>query len=161
MGLVIKKLTHPYSLTHKDYNKKGMRLFCVGFPRERERREIFFFKKKFLRLFFLLQNFLTFILYFLTFSNSLCLSLSLSLSLYIYIYISQKQGVFIGEGGKWGVSISVLGYTSASRPQQGIHQCQSSTFATSSTIFCLFFFFLNFGPILMRLFGGLSGLCFL
>ena len=98
MGLVIKKLTHPYSLTHKDYNKKGMRLFCVGFPRERERREIFFFKKKFLRLFFLLQNFLTFILYFLTFSNSLSLSLSLSLSIYIYIYISKIGGI---HRGRW------------------------------------------------------------
>ena len=47
MDLVIKELTHPYSLTHKDYNnKKRMRLFCVGFLRERERKreekEIFF-----------------------------------------------------------------------------------------------------------------------
>jgi len=38
IGLVIKELTYPYSVTHKDYNKKKrMRLFCVGFPRERER----------------------------------------------------------------------------------------------------------------------------
>ena len=51
MGLVIKKLTHPKSLTHKDYNKeKRMSLFYVGFPREREERENFFFD--FLKLFF-------------------------------------------------------------------------------------------------------------
>ena len=161
MGLVIKKLTHPYSLTHKDYNKKGMRLFCVGFPRERERREIFFFKKKFLRLFFLLQNFLTFILYFLTFSDSLSLSLSLSLYIYIYIYISLKtRGYSQGKVENGGLALvyqdtQVLAahskeYTNASLPLLPLHQ-----------LFFVFFFFLNFGPILMRLFGGLSGLCFL
>ena len=39
MGRVIRELTHPYSLTHKDYKKKKkkrMRLFVVCFL-ERER----------------------------------------------------------------------------------------------------------------------------
>ena len=39
MGRVIRELTHPYSLTHKDYKKKKkkrMRLFVVYFL-ERER----------------------------------------------------------------------------------------------------------------------------
>ena len=46
MGLVIKELTHPYSLAHKDYQKKKkkrIRLFGVGFPRERGERDFFFF----------------------------------------------------------------------------------------------------------------------
>ena len=29
MCVVIKKLTHPYSLTHKNYNKNGWSIFCV------------------------------------------------------------------------------------------------------------------------------------
>ena len=40
MVVVIKKLTHPYSLTHKDYKQKD-KAFFGGFPRERGEREIF------------------------------------------------------------------------------------------------------------------------
>ena len=40
MGRVIRELTHPYSLTHKDYKKKKKKkkdeAFCGVFPRERE-----------------------------------------------------------------------------------------------------------------------------
>ena len=57
MGVVIRELTHPYSLTHKTYNKNGWSFLWVS-ERERERereREIFFFFE-FLKVFF--QNFL-------------------------------------------------------------------------------------------------------
>ena len=40
MVVVIKKLTHLYSLTHKDYKQKD-KAFFGGFPRERGEREIF------------------------------------------------------------------------------------------------------------------------
>ena len=37
MGRVIRELTHPYSLTHKDYKKKKKdEAFCGVFPRERD-----------------------------------------------------------------------------------------------------------------------------
>ena len=40
MGVAIKELTHPYSHTCKDCQKKKKdEAFCVGFPRERERKE--------------------------------------------------------------------------------------------------------------------------
>ena len=41
MGVAIKELTHPYSHTCKDCQKKKKKdeAFCVGFPRERERKE--------------------------------------------------------------------------------------------------------------------------
>ena len=46
MGVAIKELTHPYSLTRKDYQKKREKdeAFRVGFPREREskKREFLF-----------------------------------------------------------------------------------------------------------------------
>ena len=54
MGVVIKKLIHPYNHAHKNYNKNGWGFF-VWFPREREReRERLF---EFLKVFF--YNFLT------------------------------------------------------------------------------------------------------
>ena len=111
MGVVIKELTHPYSLTHKDYKKKRMRLFCVGFPKEIEVREnVLKKKKKFLRLFFQIF-FITFPLFF--FSLFLFFSPSILPS-----YFSQKWGggVFIEDVRKWEARISVSGYTSASRP---------------------------------------------
>ena len=39
MGVAIKELTHPYSHTCKDYQKKKDEAFYVGFPKERERKE--------------------------------------------------------------------------------------------------------------------------
>ena len=119
MGLVIMKLTHPKSLTHKYYNKeKGWGFFCVGFPRkrEREKRDNFF---EFLRLFS--EKFLTFSDF-----HSLFLSISLFFPLFFSWFFSKirGEGLFIGRGGKWEASISVSGYTSASPLFKGVaSQC--------------------------------------
>ena len=41
MGVLIMELPHPYKLTHKNYKRNQMRLFCGGFERERERDRLF------------------------------------------------------------------------------------------------------------------------
>jgi len=56
MCVVIKKLTHPYSLTHKNYNKNGWSIFFVWVSYG-ERGERLFLVVEFLKVFF--QNFLT------------------------------------------------------------------------------------------------------
>ena len=65
MGLVIKELTHPYSLTHKNYNKKKDEVFGVGFPRK---REYFLFSKAifldFPHFFLIFPHFFCWFLYF-------------------------------------------------------------------------------------------------
>ena len=111
MGVAIKELTHPYSHTCKDcQKKKKMRLFVQGFlEKERGKRENFCLN--FLRLFF--QNFLTF---------SDLSSHFFSIYLFFFFfphfssYFSQKWGggCCIGVARKWKPSISVSGYTSAS-----------------------------------------------
>ena len=115
MSLVIKKLNHPKKLTYKNYNKeKRMRLFCLGFHREREDFFFFNFFLNFLKLsssFFLLIFLTISLFFFSTLFPIFPLFFSYSSS-----YFSQKmgRGIFIRTGGKWGVSISVSGYTSAS-----------------------------------------------
>ena len=46
MGVVMEKLLHPYKLTQKITSKNGRGFFFFffggGFPRDKERREIFF-----------------------------------------------------------------------------------------------------------------------
>ena len=43
MGVVMEKLLHPYKLTQKITSKNGRGFFFGGgFPRDKERREIFF-----------------------------------------------------------------------------------------------------------------------
>ena len=110
MSLVIKKLNHPKKLTYKNYNKEKRMRLCLGFHRE---REDFFFKKNFLKLsssFFLLIFLAISLFFFSTLFPIFPLFFSYSSS-----YFSQKlRGIFIRTGGKWGVSISVLGYTGAS-----------------------------------------------
>ena len=137
MVVVIKKLTHPYSLTHKNYKQKYMEFFflCVGF-REREReRETF---SEFLKVFF----FIIFLLFY-DFPQFF-LPISLFFTCFLSIFFSKRgEGVFIGEMRKWEASISVTCYTCASHPWQG-----ASLFMISGLIF-------------VQLFGGLSKLRFL
>ena len=136
MSVVIKKLTHPNSLTHQYYKQKWMKFFLVGFI-ERE-REIKF--SAFQGLFF--QNFLTFFfapLIFLTFR---------SLFLYFSLFFSKMGRIFRANdemGGQHNCNM--------------LHLCQPPIFATSSAYFVFFFFF--FILIFAQLFGGLSELHFL
>ena len=80
MGLVIEELTHPYSLTHKDYNRKRMR-----------EREFFEFTKA---IFF--QKFLTFphffALYFSIFSTLFLTFFSQKLAGGIYRGMRKMRG---------------------------------------------------------------------
>ena len=120
MGVVIKKLPHPYKLTHKITSKNGKGFFffflvCGGFPRNRERgerRENFFlkFSKWFSQNFFI--------------KNS-----------YFSSYFSHKnEGVFIGGWGKWEASWSVT-----SLPFLLLHQAilSFSCFLVQSSCSCL------------------------
>ena len=119
MSVVIKKLTHPNSLTHQYYKQKWMKFFLVGFI-ERE-REIKF--SAFQGLFF--QNFLTFFfapLIFLTFP---------SLFLYFSLFFSKMGRIFRANdemGGQHNCNM--------------LHLCQPPIFANSSAYFVFFFFFL-------------------
>ena len=109
MCVVIKKLTHPYSLTHKNYNKNGWSIFCVwvsyGFG--------WISKGIFLEHSY-------YFLIFLTFFSLFHYFLYLFLPIFLHDF-SQKLGGgggYLQEWGKWKASISVSGYTSASRPWQ-------------------------------------------
>ena len=53
----------------------------------------------------------------------------------LYIYIFLKMRVFIGECGKWGASISVFGYTSASRPFNEVASIGLSWYTNASLLF--------------------------
>ena len=116
MSVVIKKLTHPNSLTHQYYKQKWMKFILVGFPeRERERD-----REKF-------QNFKA---YFSRISSPFFLPPWFSLLFPPYFSIfhsfSQKWGEFLGQMTKWEASITVTCYTYASHPFLPPHQLISS-----------------------------------
>ena len=123
MGLVIKKLTHPYSLTHKNYNKNGWSIFCVwvsyGFG---------WISKG------IFPEHSYYFLIFLTFFLSISL-FSLPISSYFSPWFFSKiggGGGYLQEWGKWKASISVLGYTSASRPWQEAASIGASWYTNAS-----------------------------
>ena len=83
MSVVIKKLTHPYSLTHQDYKQKWMKFILVGFPereRERDREKFQNFKAYFSRI--------SSLFYFLTFSSPF---------LYFSLFFSKMGGIYSGN----------------------------------------------------------------
>ena len=120
MGIVIKKLTHFYNLTHKDYKQKWWGFFfLVGF--------------------WIFRNFW---LIFPKFPLSLSLFLSFLIFLIFPPYFSifhsfslKKWGVFIGEMRKWEASISLTCYTCASLPRQRVASIRASHFCHLNSLF--------------------------
>ena len=80
------------------------------------------------------------------------------------IFPKRGGGGFIGKMKEWEASISVLCYTSASRPFKEVARYANASSILIHHVICLvsiFRLFLISGPIFVQLFGGLSELLYL